>query len=127
MTQLANSITLNAQFKTELRNRVDLLQKELLREVGGVDGQLIRIARCFAIVAVAGDSARAALNLPWGDGEPIEAAQTCLKAWMSRRGGSGAQEILTAVDALRAGHHGLVQRLRGARGACSSFYLGTLT
>ena len=63
--------------------------------------KLPEFARYFAVVAVAGDLARAALNLPWNDGEPISAAQKCFRAWMSKRGGSDPQEILTAITALR--------------------------
>jgi putative DNA primase/helicase len=101
VSHLAHSFALNPQFKATLRERIDLAQKDLLEGIDTVDGQVMRVARHFAVVAIAGDSARATLNLPWEDGEPISAARTCLKAWMSQRGGSGPQEILTAVTALR--------------------------
>ena len=101
VTQIAHLIARNPQAKTALREHIDAVQKELLQDMGGEDGQVIRVARHFAVVAVAGDSARVALGLPWNDGEPISAARICLKAWMSQRGGSGSQELLTAITALR--------------------------
>ena len=101
VTQIAHLVARNPQAKAALRARIDAVQMELLQDMGGEDGQVIRVARRFAVVAVAGDFARVALGLPWNDGEPISAARICLKAWMSQRGGSGSQEILTAVTALR--------------------------
>jgi putative DNA primase/helicase len=99
--QLTHLAVRNPQFKALLRERIDAVQKELLQDTRAGDGQVIRVARHFAVVAIAGDFARVALSLPWYKGEPISAARTCLKAWMSQRGGSGSQEILTAITALR--------------------------
>jgi putative DNA primase/helicase len=91
----------SASTKSRLRERVDTVQKELVQGMNAAEGQVTRVARYFAVVAVAGDLARAALNLPWNDGEPISAARKCFEAWMTKRGGSDPQEILTAITALR--------------------------
>ena len=101
VAHLTSSVAKDPQFKAALRERIDLVQKSLLKGIDTGDGQVIRVARHFAVVAVAGDLARVSLNLPWDEEEPISAPRICLKAWMSQRGGSGPQEILTAVTALR--------------------------
>jgi putative DNA primase/helicase len=90
-----------AQAKAELRAHIDSTQKELLLGVADPNGQVTRAARYFAIVAVAGDLARVGLGLPWADSEPTSSVRTCFKAWLTQRGGSGPQEILTAISALR--------------------------
>jgi putative DNA primase/helicase len=89
------------QAKAELRAGIDSMQKELLRDIVDCDGQVTRAARYFAIVAVAGELARLGLDLPWAEDEPAAAARTCFKTWLTQRGGSGPQEILTAIAALR--------------------------
>jgi putative DNA primase/helicase len=84
--------------------------------MNAAEGQVTRVARYFAVVAVAGDLARAALNLPWNDGEPISAARKCFKAWMTKRGGPDPQEILSAITACEVIEvHGLArfQHLNG--------------
>jgi putative DNA primase/helicase len=87
--------------KAELRMRVDSWQKQLLQGVVGSDGQVTRAARYFAILAVAGELAQVGLDLPWAEGESFSAARTCFTAWLTQRGGSDPQEILTAITALR--------------------------
>lgn len=65
------------------------------------DGQVMRVARRFAMIGVAGEKARAALSLPWREGEAMAAARTCFDAWLGMRGGDGAGEIAAALDAIR--------------------------
>jgi putative DNA primase/helicase len=88
------------QAKVEMRSRIDSMQKKFMQKIGGSEGQVTRAARYFAIVAVAGELARVGLDLPWADGEAAAAAETCFEAWMAQRGGSGQQEVLTAIAAL---------------------------
>lgn len=66
----------------------------------GADGQIMRVARRFAMIGASGEMARAALSLPWADGEAMAAAKTCLDAWLGNRSGDGAGEITMALDAL---------------------------
>ena len=101
VVHLTNSVARDPQFKAALRERINLIQKSVLKGIDTADGQVIRVARHFAVVAVAGDLARVSLNLPWDEEELVSAPRICLKAWMSQRGGSGPQEILTAITALR--------------------------
>jgi putative DNA primase/helicase len=65
------------------------------------DGQVMRVARRFAMIGAAGEVARVALALPWDEGEAMAAARTCFDAWLGWRGGDGAGEIAAAIDAIR--------------------------
>lgn len=56
------------------------------------DGQVRRVAKRFHLCAVAGELASRWGLVPWGKGEAARAAKTCLKAWIARRGGTGAAE-----------------------------------
>lgn len=87
--------------KDDLRRQIAEVQERLVSNLVGVDGQVTRGARHFALVAVAGEIARAALKLRWAEGAIIDASGKCFEAWMSARGGSEAHEIVTAINALR--------------------------
>jgi uncharacterized protein (DUF927 family) len=68
----------------------------------GADGQVIRAARRFALVAAAGEMAAGAGLLPWPAGEAERAAAACFEAWRSaRQGGDGRAEDAAAVTAVR--------------------------
>lgn len=66
------------------------------------DGQVIRVARRFALVAAAGELATGAGVTGWTEGAAFTAAATCFTAWLgARRGGSGAAEDQNAIDQVR--------------------------
>src|SRR5271156_2381321 len=67
--------------KNDLRDRIDAVQNEFLQEIADADGQVSRVARSFAAVAVAGEMAQETLHLPWNGDEPKTAASACFKAW----------------------------------------------
>lgn len=64
-------------------------------------GQARRVADRFALVGAAGELATMYGLTGWAPGEAIQAARTCLGAWMSRRGGEGNQEERAALAAVR--------------------------
>lgn len=64
----------------------------------GSDAQVRRVAGRFALVAVAGELARAMGILPWPTGEAEKAAQECFRAWLDRRGHSGASEVHRGIQ-----------------------------
>ena len=66
------------------------------------DGQVLRVAKKFALVGAAGELAASFGILPWPAGEAARAAEVCFKDWLSRRGTSGASEIDDAINHLRA-------------------------
>jgi putative DNA primase/helicase len=65
---------------------------------GACEGQVARVAKKLALVALSGELARVALELPWRQGEAIEAARKCFEAWREERGGDKQGEILAAVQ-----------------------------
>jgi putative DNA primase/helicase len=63
--------------------------------------QEMRVAQRFAVVGVAGEMARDALNLPWKEGEVIAAVTQLYGEWLSARGGQGPAEVLRAIKAIK--------------------------
>lgn len=68
----------------------------------GADPQVRRVGGRFALVAVAGELARTMGILPWPEGESERAALVCFKAWLDRRGFSGASEVHKGIHAVLA-------------------------
>jgi len=67
-----------------------------------VDGQVRRVALRFALVAVGGELARNMGILPWAEGDAASAALVCFKAWLDRRGFTGASEVHRGIAAVVA-------------------------
>lgn len=91
-----------AAAEQEGRAKIRAMTKQVLGGAESADGQLIRVAERFALIATAGEMARAALGLPWAEGEAEKAAQTCFGAWRALRGGDDPGEIMAAMQAIRA-------------------------
>jgi putative DNA primase/helicase len=68
----------------------------------GADGQVQRVARRFALVAVAGELATKWNLTGWPQGTAIAAAQTCFNAWVATRGGKGNLEPKQVLAQVRA-------------------------
>ena len=66
----------------------------------GSDGQVLRAGRRFGLVAAAGELAIALGVLPWPKGEAFGAAGVMFKAWVARRGGTGAAEERNILERL---------------------------
>jgi len=60
-----------------------------------------RAARCFALVALAGELSIEAGITPWRKGEPLAAAQQMFARWISHRGRGNAEER-QVIEALQA-------------------------
>ena len=68
----------------------------------GADGQVVRAAQRFALVAATGELAAGLDLLPWKPGEAEGAAAACFRAWVAARaGGTGAAEDAAAIAAVR--------------------------
>jgi putative DNA primase/helicase len=65
------------------------------------DGQVQRVAAKFALIAAAGQLATGALDLPWPSDAASDAAATCFEAWLNKRGGSQAHEIVAGIASVR--------------------------
>ncbi|AWN49479.1 hypothetical protein DK419_26670 [Methylobacterium terrae] len=84
------------------RRMIAEVTKRLLADLPEADGQASRSAHRFALIAVAGEMARVALQLPWAEGEVERAIRICFDAWRSARGGDGPGELVAALDAIRS-------------------------
>jgi putative DNA primase/helicase len=84
----------------EAREQINRATARMLKGSAG-DGQSHRVAARFALIATAGEMARAALGLPWQEGEAERAASLCFDAWRANRGGDGPGELVSAITALR--------------------------
>ncbi len=67
----------------------------------GADGQVLRVARRFAMIAVCGDLASKWLDFAWQKGEANNAAKRCFDAWLENRGHAYAGELVQATNAIR--------------------------
>ena len=65
------------------------------------DGQALRAAGRFGLIAAAGELARGWGILPWPEGEAERAASTCFRAWLATRGGTEPQEIIEGLAQVR--------------------------
>ncbi|MCE3232799.1 MAG: inner rane protein [Rickettsiaceae bacterium] len=95
--------TLVQQELTTLLQAIRQLREDFLQEVVTKEahGQVLRVARRFALVAAAGELATNFGVTTWNNGEAIQAAKTCFEAWLSNRGGMAAQEIQMALAQVR--------------------------
>jgi uncharacterized protein (DUF927 family) len=67
----------------------------------GCDGQVVRVAMRFALVAAAGEMAAAFGVLPWAPGEATAGVARCFAAWLAARGGIGSAEEMEGIAAVR--------------------------
>lgn len=65
-------------------------------------GQVLRVARRFALVAVAGELASHYGVTGWQAGESMTAAHKCFAAWLESFGGAGNREDRTILSQVRA-------------------------
>jgi uncharacterized protein (DUF927 family) len=65
-------------------------------------GQVLRVARRFALVAVAGELATHYGLTGWPEGEAIEAARKCFAVWLENFGGVGNKEERSMLSQVRA-------------------------
>lgn len=72
-------------------------------------GQVQRVGRRFALLAVAGELATAAGITGWPQGEATRGVRACFNAWLASRGGIGDAEVTNMLSQ--------VQRLLEERGA----------
>jgi putative DNA primase/helicase len=66
------------------------------------DGQVIRVAKRFSLVATGGELAIKCGILPYATGEALEAAGMCFISWLESRGGTGSHEIAAGISQIKA-------------------------
>lgn len=86
---------------------VDYVGEELRRLVAalvpkGAAGQVERVARRFALVAVAGELATQYQLTAWSSGESERAAAACFASWLEGFGGIGNREERAVLSQVRA-------------------------
>lgn len=83
-----------------LRLRLLSIIKNFVNDVAppGSDGQVIRVAGRFALLAAAGEYAARHCVLNWPEGEAEWGIRECFNAWLARRGGHGPLEIKTLLE-----------------------------
>lgn len=69
---------------------------------GDAAGQVLRVARRFALVAAAGELATGHGLTGWTDGEATTAARKCFAAWLESFGGTGNREERAMLSQVRA-------------------------
>lgn len=78
--------------------------RQFVEEVAPKDaaGQVLRVARRFALVAVAGELATHYRLTGWPEGEAINAAKSCFGSWLESFGGAGNREERAMLAQVRA-------------------------
>lgn len=93
-----------AASRAQLESYITESIKRFLVEVvqAGAAGQVERVARRFALGAVAGELATRYGLTGWAEGEATQAARKCFTAWLDSFGGSGNREERAILDQARA-------------------------
>jgi putative DNA primase/helicase len=83
-----------AWFLKSLREQIDAFVNT---NAGEVTAQVKRVCGRFALAAVAGELATSLGITGWESGEATQAAQTCYRAWLAKRGHSGDNDIALGI------------------------------
>jgi uncharacterized protein (DUF927 family) len=96
-----NYLTAN---RTQLEGYIANSIKQFVAEVvpSGAAGQVERVAKRFALVAVAGELATHCGLTGWAEGEATQAARKCFASWLESFGGSGNREERAIIAQVRA-------------------------
>ncbi|MBT0664346.1 DUF927 domain-containing protein [Geobacter pelophilus] len=83
-----------------LRKLLNSMVKKFVAHVApaGSDGQVVRVASRFALLAAAGEYAAHCGVLSWPEGEAQRGVRACFEAWLQRRGGHGPLEVKTLLE-----------------------------
>lgn len=88
------------EIETELRQKVRGYRQELAGAES--DGQVLRVAERFALLAVAGELATEWDLTGWRPDEPLKAIRKCFEDWVLTRGGESAAEQRLVVERVRS-------------------------
>ncbi len=83
-----------------LRDRLNSIIKSFVADVApaGSDGQVIRVAGRFGLLAAAGEYAAQTGVLDWPAGDATWGVRECFLGWLQRRGGHGPLEIRNVLE-----------------------------
>lgn len=100
---LARLTSARARDEAELRQWIDARRKAFVAEHAKDAGsQAQSVAGRFALVACAGELAARFHVVPWPEGEAMNAAAVCFKAWLAENGNGEAFEEQAAIEQVRA-------------------------
>ncbi|AOX17123.1 hypothetical protein A0U89_08165 [Kozakia baliensis] len=100
---LARIASERASDEAGLRQWIDERRKAFAAEhASGAGSQAQSVAGRFALVACAGELAARYGVLPWHEGEAMNAAAACFKAWLAENGGGEAFEEQAALEQVSA-------------------------
>ena len=68
----------------------------------GADGQVVRVAQRFGLIAAGGEIAASIGTLPWDRGEAVAAAGKCFEGWLVQRGGHQPAEERAGIEQVSA-------------------------
>lgn len=90
-----------------LRQLLQSLVKNFVQQVAppGSDGQVIRVATRFGILAAAGEYAADRGVLQWPEGQAQWGVRECFNSWLLRRGGHGPLEVKNLLEQFEAFLH----------------------
>jgi putative DNA primase/helicase len=84
---------------SDIRAIIDAFRQQNVPQVA--DGQVLRVADRFGLVAAAGELACELGIVPWRKGDAIEASRRCFVDWYDSRGGGEAGEVQAAISKVR--------------------------
>lgn len=89
--------------RDELRRQIEKLRSNFVRDIvlAGATGQIYRVAQRFGLIAAGGELATQLDFTGWSPGDAAWAAETCFKAWLDGRDGTGPQEVEAALAQVR--------------------------
>ncbi|MDD5388688.1 MAG: DUF927 domain-containing protein [Gallionellaceae bacterium] len=97
---LSRLVENRATLAADVTNRIKQFQGKAVP--AGATGQIDRVERRFALVAVAGELATAYGLTGWQEGEATRAALACFTAWLDAFGGAGNHEERATLAQVRA-------------------------
>ena len=78
--------------KEQLKESFEVIRERMQAGLYNADGQVLRVAKRFALIALAGSLGVEFGVLPWDKEETIEAIHRCCNEWVESRGGQTAYE-----------------------------------
>ena len=89
--------------QSAVRAGVKAVANDFAREYlpAGADGQAVRVAERFALIAAGGELATSLGITGWPAGESVRGLGACFRAWLERRGGAGSREDAEGLAQVR--------------------------
>jgi uncharacterized protein (DUF927 family) len=89
------------QADRRMKRLYDMFLQKVEKHIIGTASEVGRVANRFALVAAAGELATMYGVTGWEPGSAFRAAEVCLLAWLSNRGGSGASDIERGIERIK--------------------------